>query len=315
MPIPSEFLFDAGLHQSEGEGIPPDLLHAAGLGSWLDGFPDEVDEKDVDADLSAMSLGAPGDNKESQSGDANMSGVDPDDNAAEEDKELDDSEAVSDVKDNGMDRYYYGNMDGAMDAFQEYISKTEMARTRAIVPATQGKAKESEESLPKPFRFFDLAREIRDMIYTQPGMAEDRIIADDDSHVLFGTGSKIRVTISEPRAAQCLVNKKFSSEYTKVCKERETLFVCTFQYHHTHGLTKRWIDEEIQQTKFLDFHLGEWNLLGYTLSTEEPPTPEEYIADALQAVKNLEAFQGWMQRFPQTSQATRSLLSCLFGKA
>ena len=38
MRIPSEFLFDAGLHYAEGEGIPPDLLRAAGLGSYVDGF-------------------------------------------------------------------------------------------------------------------------------------------------------------------------------------------------------------------------------------------------------------------------------------
>jgi hypothetical protein len=32
VPIPSESLFDAGLHYGEGEGISPDLLRAAGLG-------------------------------------------------------------------------------------------------------------------------------------------------------------------------------------------------------------------------------------------------------------------------------------------
>jgi hypothetical protein len=295
MPIPSEFLWDAGLHQSEDEGIPSDLLRAAGLGSWVDGFPDEVDENDVDADLSAMSLGAFGDNKEARSKDADKSGVDPDDNATEENKEPYNGNAIPHDEDKGMNRYHYGNMDGAMDDFQEYISKTKMAKTNAVIPATQNEDKESEENPPKPFDFFGrISREIRDMIYAQPGMAEDRVIANDDFHGRLGSGNKVRVTISKPRASLVLVSKRFGSEYIRVCEEQKKLFVRTSQFVHVHGNTDRWSDDEIQQVKFLEFHLGDWDLMGHIIPYDEPPTSEEYIADALQAVKNLEAFQGWL---------------------
>jgi hypothetical protein len=240
MPIPSEFLWDAGLHQSEDEGIPPDLLRAAGLGSWVDGFPDEVDENDVDADQSTMSLGAFGDNKEARSKDADKSGVDPDDNATEENKEPYNGNAIPHDEDKGMNRYHYGNMDGAMDDFQEYISKTKMAKTNAIIPATQNEDKESEENPPKPFDFFGrISREIRDMIYAQPGMAEDRVIANDDFHGRLGSGNKVRVTISKPRASLVLVSKRFGSEYIRVCEEQEKLFVRTSQFVQAHGNTDR----------------------------------------------------------------------------
>jgi hypothetical protein len=197
MPIPSEFLFDAGLHQSEGEGIPPDLLRAAGLGSWVDDFPDQVDEKDVDADLSAMSLGAFDDNIEAQSEDADTTGVDPDDNAAEEDKEPYNGNAIPHVEDKGMSRYYYGNMDGAMDDVEEYISTAGVAETDTPTPATHDEAKESDNDLTKRFDFFGLSRELRDMIYAQPGMAQEKIMNDEDFYGEYGDINKFYMTITK----------------------------------------------------------------------------------------------------------------------
>ena len=89
LPIPSEFLFDSGLHYGNGEGIPPHLLRDAGLGWWLDEDQAEDDEKDADSDPPAVSSGAFGSDIASWVEDTDMSGVDRDDDTAEENNEAD----------------------------------------------------------------------------------------------------------------------------------------------------------------------------------------------------------------------------------
>jgi hypothetical protein len=294
MPIPSEFLFDAGLHQGQGEGIPPDLLRAAGLGSWVDGFPDEVDENDVDADLSTMSLGASGDNKESQSGEPDMTGVDLDDNAAEEDKEPYNGNTIPHVEDKSMSRYYYGNMDGAMDDVDEYISEVEAAETEAPAPATHDEAKESDNNLAKRFDFFGLSRELRDMIYAQPGMAQEKIMNDEDFYGEYGDINKFYMTITKPRASLCLLSKQYSEEYIPVCEDRETLFIRTSQDVHNEGQTTLYSDVDFKKVKSLRFHMGSWSfggVLGPYL------IPGEHAERAEQALADLEIFQRWFIDF------------------
>jgi hypothetical protein len=292
MPIPSKFLFDAGLDQSEGEGIPPDLLRAAGLGSWLDGFPDEVDENDVDADLSAMSLSAFGDNKEARSKDADKSGVDPDDNAAEENKEPYNGNAIPHAEDKGMSRYYYGNMDGAMDDVEEYISAAAVAETNAPAPASHDEAKESDNDLSKRFDFFGLSRELRDMIYAQPGMTQQKILDDDDFCGEYGNGNKFYMTITKPRASLCLLSKAFSAEYIPVCEDREELFIRTSQdLYDDEVQTPLSVGVDLKKVKSLKFHMGDWSFGGVAGWLH---VPGQASTRSKQALADLEEFQCWL---------------------
>jgi hypothetical protein len=297
MPIPSKFLFDAGLNQSEDEGIPPDLLRAAGLGSWLDGSPAEDDENDVDEDPPTISLGASDDNA-SQVKDVDMSGVDPDDAAAEESNEAGNSEAITHPNDNGMCRYYYGNMDGAMDDVDEYISNVEVAETEAPTPAKHDDAKESAENPPKPFDFFGrFSQEIRDMIYVQPGMLEDRVVVNDNFDGMLGDGNKLRVTSTKPLVSLCLVSKRFSREYIEACQEQEKLFLRTSQSVHHNGHTDWHMGGNFEHVRILEFHAGDWSLWG----TEDVITqiarrrqPYDPAAHSLRALADLKTLQRWL---------------------
>jgi hypothetical protein len=174
------------------------------------------------------------------------------DASTEESNEAGNSEATTHLNDNGMSRYYYGNMDGVMEDVDEYISNVEVAETETPIPT-------------KPFDFFDwfgLSRELRDMIFAQPGMTEDKVIGEDDFNLELGTGNKVRVAITKPRASLSLVSKKFRTEYLGACRDREELFIRTSHYVHNEGDTKMWSDEDIKQVRFLKFHMGDWSFEG-----------------------------------------------------
>jgi hypothetical protein len=289
MPIPNEYLFDAGLHYGEGEGISPDLLRAAGLGWWLDGFQAEDDENDADSDPPVVSSGSSRSDIASWVEHADMSGVEPDADSAEENNETDNSNSVSQFNDNSMERYfYYANMDGAMDAFEDHNSRVEVAETDAVVLATHDEVKESDENVAKPFGFFSLSRELRDMIYAQPGMTQDEVIGEDDFDLDYGTGNKVRVAITKPRENLCLVSKQFGAEYIKVCEDREELFIRTSHFVHNEGDTKMWSDADIKQVKFLKFHMGDWCFGGSHPDHSRTPASVRALAD-------LENLERWLK--------------------
>ena len=242
LPIPSEFLFDSGLHYGNGEGIPPHLLRDAGLGWWLDG-DQAVSSEAFGSDIAFWVE------------DTDMSAFDRDDDTAEENNEADNSDAISHPNDNGMDLYYYGNMDGAMDDVEDYVSKVEVAETDAPTPATHEESKESDENPPKSFDFFGrLSRELRDMIYAQPGMTEIRVKGNDNFDGVLGHGNKLRVTITKPLVSLCLVSKRFSAEYMEVCEDQEALFIRTSQFVHAKGYTDEY--GGFEKVRYLEFHLG-----------------------------------------------------------
>jgi hypothetical protein len=312
MPIPSEYLFDAGLHYGEGEGIPPGLLRAAGLGWWLDESQAEDDENDADSDPPVVSSGASRSDIASWVEHADMSGADPDADSTEENNETDNSNPVSQFNDNSMERYYnYANMDGAMDVVEDYSSRVEVAETDTVALATHDEAKESDENLPKPFDFFGrLSRELRDSIYAQPGMTQDKVIGDDGFDGVLGDGNKVRVTITKPRASLYFLSKKFSAELTKVCDDKEKLFIRTSQFVHVGGHTKMWSDADIKQVKILNFHMGDWTFGKYVLADLE--TFQRWLTDLCAQMPCLrsvslklyvnsldtigkDVFEGWLQ--------------------
>jgi hypothetical protein len=303
MPIPVETMFDSGLFQRSYFHTPdllrrcvlgfnPDEMRAAGLGSYLDGAQTRDDEHGVD-----VSSGEPGSNHALQVKDADMSGVDPADTAAEESHEADNSDAISHLSDNGMGRYYYGNMDGAMDDVDEYISNAEVVETDAPTPAAHLEAKESEVNPPKPFNFFGLAREIRDMIYVQPGMLEDRVLINDNFDGMLGDGNKLRVTSTKPLVSLNLVSKKFSSECIEACQDREKLFIRTSQFVHHNGDTDASLSDDFEHVRFLEFHLGDWSLWGIEDAATQfarRRVPYDPVAHSLRALADLETFQRWL---------------------
>ena len=298
MPIPFEFLFDAGLHYAEGEGIPPDLLRAAGLGSYVDGFQAEDDENDADSDPRAVPFGASGSDVAAWVEDTDMSGVNPSNHSAEENEGNDDSNATTHSNENNMDRYYYGNMDGAMDDFEDHTAKVEVAETETIASAIPNEATESDESPPKPFDFFGrLSGELRDMIYGQ--LLEEKVHLNDNFDGMFGARNKLRVTITKPLVPLCLVNKQFSSEYIRVCEDRKKLSIRTSQFVHQNGDTNECysLGGRLEQVKFLEFHLGDWALQ----ETEDAVTrfsrrhdPYDPVAESQRALADLETFKRWL---------------------
>jgi hypothetical protein len=104
------------------------------------------------------------------------------------------------------------------------------------------------------------------MIYAQPGMTKTKVIGNDGFDGVLGEGNKVYVTITKPLPSLCLLSKKFSDEYIKVCEDKEKLFIRTSQFVHKEGHTKMWEDEDIKTVKFLDFHLGDWTLEKHALA-------------------------------------------------
>ena len=190
-----------------------------------------------------------------------------------------------------MDLYYYGNMDGAMDDVEDYVSKVEVAETDAPTPATHEESKESDENPPKSFDFFGrLSRELRDMIYAQPGMTEIRVKGNDNFDGVLGHGNKLRVTITKPLVSLCLVSKRFSAEYMEVCEDQEALFIRTSQFVHAKGYTDEY--GGFEKVRYLEFHLGNWSLSPQdVMRSYRRRAPNE---DSLQALKDLEIFRSWL---------------------
>jgi len=150
--------------------IPPDLLRAAGLGSYVDGFQDEENENYIDPDPPTVSFRASGSDVASWVEDVDMGGVDLKDDSTEDNKGYGNDNATILLNDNNMYRYY-GNMDGAMDDVENYTSKVEVAWTDPSTQITHDETKESEESSSKTFNLFGLSRELRDILRFKPNPA------------------------------------------------------------------------------------------------------------------------------------------------
>jgi hypothetical protein len=266
-------------------------MRAAGLGSYLDGSQAREDENDANAEHPAVSSKASRSDIASWVEDTYMNDIGPDADPTEENGESDNGNAISHPNDNSMERYYYGNMDGAMDDVEDYVSKVEVAETDAPTPATHEEAREGDEDPPKPFDFFGrLSRELRDLIYAQPGMTEVRVKGNDDFDGVLGHGNKLRVTITKPLVSLCLVSKRFSAEYMKVCEDQEALFIRTSQFVHAHGYTDEY--EGFEKVRYLEFHLGNWSLSPQdVMRSYRRRAPNE---DSLQALKDLEIFRSWL---------------------
>jgi hypothetical protein len=112
----------------------------------LDGTQAEDGENDFNADPLAVSSSAAGSNKASPNENVDMSSVDSDDDAAKENEESDNSNSISQLNDNSMERYFYNaNMDGAMDAAEDYSSRMEVAESDTVALATRDEVKERDE--------------------------------------------------------------------------------------------------------------------------------------------------------------------------
>ena len=308
MPIPDEILFDAGIYKrgdeytpeeflARGRGIVPDLMRAAGLGSYLDGSRAREDENDANAEHPAVFSRASRSDIASWVEDTDMNDIGPDADSTEENGESDNGDAVAHPNDNSMDRYYYGNMDGAMDDVEDYVSEVEVAETEAPTPATHEEAKESEKDLAKSFNFFGLSRELRDMIYAQPGMTEDRVMASDGFDGVLGDGNKIGVTITKPHVSLCLVSRKFSAECMEACEEQQKLFIRTSQHVHREGYTEEYLGIGFEHVKSLQVHMGDWGPWGaYNAVAEFARRDEPYdpVAESQRGLADLETFKGWL---------------------
>ena len=80
------------------------------------------------------------------------------------------------------------------------------------------------------FNWFGLSREIRDMIYEQPCLLEDKVICEqrekrDDDNYYDDLARRVHMVATKPRVNMRLVSKRFAREYSERCASQNKLFV------------------------------------------------------------------------------------------
>ena len=133
------------------------------------------------------------------------------------------------------------------------------------------------------------------MIYAQPGMTEDRVMASDGFDGVLGDGNKIGVTITKPHVSLCLVSRKFSAECMEACEEQQKLFIRTSQHVHREGYTEEYSGIGFEHIKSLQVHMGDWGLWGaYNAVAEFARRDEPYdpVAESQRGLADLETFKG-----------------------
>ena len=116
------------------------------------------------------------------------------------------------------------------------------------------------------FRFFELSRELRDTIYDQPCMLDDKLIIaqneEPESDVYYNDpGNRLRIQAKKPETNLLLVSHKFADEYKERCKGRIELFVRT---HPERFLREMWSKDAALQLNVLNLHLGVFHFGGLT---------------------------------------------------
>jgi hypothetical protein len=100
--------------------------------------------------------------------------------------------------------------------------------------------------------FFDLSRELRDIIYDQCEMLEDKPL---------GTTTALpypsQILGTKPRLNLRLVCRKLDSEYVKRCEGRKRLLVRTSLYTYS-DCPRIWSAQAIKQVNIVHFHVGVW---------------------------------------------------------
>jgi len=104
----------------------------------------------------------------------------------------------------------------------------------------------------KIFPFFELAKELRDMIYDQPEMLEDKLLRTTGPLPHPG-----QIVGTKPRTNMRLICSRFDAEYMARCEGRKRLFVKTTVYTYSE-CPKTWSAEAIKQVNIVHFHLGVW---------------------------------------------------------
>jgi len=100
------------------------------------------------------------------------------------------------------------------------------------------------------FTFFLLSRELRDMIYDQPGLLENQRLPSF-------RGYSTQIVATKPRMNLRLVNRQFNAEYMERCEGRKGLLVRSF-YHNLHRCKVEWSTEAAKQVNFLHLHVRRW---------------------------------------------------------
>jgi hypothetical protein len=73
--------------------------------------------------------------------------------------------------------------------------------------------------------FFDMSRELRDMIYEHPCLLEDKVICEpreqrDEDSYHDDLARRIRMVATKPRVNMRLVSKRFAFEYNEQCDDQ-----------------------------------------------------------------------------------------------
>ena len=116
------------------------------------------------------------------------------------------------------------------------------------------------------FPWYKLSCELRDMIYDQPCMLEDKIVCEqrlkrDDDDYYDDLSRRVRAVATKPRVNLKLVSHQFGNEYSERCDGQKKFFV---RADPGSMFWTCWSENTAEHMNVLDLHLGEFDFEGLT---------------------------------------------------